>query len=273
MWHFVVCKPLVVREGVFGLYERENPGFVYTVFTKQKKTKKQRAEASLLRALACSVKEPHTGMQPTWVVTMATLLASLGAHRLQRQTSWFFGFDEATSAEYSENFAVRLACMLSEDPGDCMGRNAEIDLYSLLGVEPDASPRMIKRAYHVIASRLHPDKRPRRFAAMATQKAAMINYAYSVLKDPQLRREYDEQRNSRGRPEADETRRHRRDGPRLFGWLGNAAKSFGGAFGWLGNRVKRVTFAFAGVAALLARKWRGSHMPGGRSALAMAAKM
>jgi hypothetical protein len=67
-------------------------------------------------------------------------------------------------------------------------------LYDLLGVDPDASPEELHRAYRHRARLLHPDGQAGRTAAeMASAQAAMsrLNEAWSVLRDPETRRRYD----------------------------------------------------------------------------------
>ena len=59
--------------------------------------------------------------------------------------------------------------------------------YQLLGVDPDAGPEEIQRAYRLLALRHHPDDAPDADpAAMAA-----INGAWAVLSDPIRRRDYD----------------------------------------------------------------------------------
>lgn len=61
--------------------------------------------------------------------------------------------------------------------------------YDILGVEQDATPEKIKMAYRVWARKVHPDKDPTNEEAKSNfQKLAN---AYEVLKDPELREEYD----------------------------------------------------------------------------------
>ena len=66
------------------------------------------------------------------------------------------------------------------------------DFYAVLGVSKDASAEEIKRAYRKLARVNHPDSRPGDKAAEERFKS--ISEAYSVLSDPEKRKEYDEQR-------------------------------------------------------------------------------
>ncbi|HEX2048309.1 MAG TPA: J domain-containing protein [Acidimicrobiales bacterium] len=66
--------------------------------------------------------------------------------------------------------------------------------YELLGVEPDASPEEIQRAYRRLARRHHPDVAP----DADPEEMAAINGAWAVLGDPIRRRHYDA---GLGRPE------------------------------------------------------------------------
>ena len=60
-----------------------------------------------------------------------------------------------------------------------------MDYYSILGVNKQASPEEIKRAYRKLASQHHPDK------GGDTAKFQEIQTAYDTLSDPQKRQEYD----------------------------------------------------------------------------------
>lgn len=63
-----------------------------------------------------------------------------------------------------------------------------VDHYQVLGVEREASPEDIKRAYRKLARQLHPDVNK---DADAEEKFKLITHAYDVLSDPQQRAQYD----------------------------------------------------------------------------------
>ncbi|WP_338442556.1 J domain-containing protein [Synechococcus elongatus IITB4] len=67
--------------------------------------------------------------------------------------------------------------------------------YELLGVPANASFEVIKAAYYRICKDLHPDNLPvdagPRLRQLAEEQLKLITVAYSTLKDPELRRNYD----------------------------------------------------------------------------------
>ena len=63
-----------------------------------------------------------------------------------------------------------------------------MDLYSELGVTPQAEPEVIRAAYRALALRYHPD---RQLSASGHAKMTRINLAYRVLSQPDRRRAYD----------------------------------------------------------------------------------
>ncbi|MET0161965.1 MAG: molecular chaperone DnaJ [Microbacteriaceae bacterium] len=62
------------------------------------------------------------------------------------------------------------------------------DHYEVLGVERDASPEQIKKAYRRLARELHPDVNP---GADASERFKSVTHAYDVLSDPKQRQQYD----------------------------------------------------------------------------------
>jgi len=62
------------------------------------------------------------------------------------------------------------------------------DYYATLGVKPHATDSDIKRAYHKLALRWHPDKNPDK---QAERKFKELAEAYEVLSDPQKRHVFD----------------------------------------------------------------------------------
>ena len=66
---------------------------------------------------------------------------------------------------------------------------ARRDYYEVLGLERDAAPEEIKRAYRKLAIQHHPDKNPG--DAQAEEKFKELAEAYAVLGDPEKRAKYD----------------------------------------------------------------------------------
>ena len=64
------------------------------------------------------------------------------------------------------------------------------DYYKVLGVEKNATPEQIKKAYRKLARQHHPDVNPN--DAAAEQKFKDVNEANEVLSDPDKRKKYDQ---------------------------------------------------------------------------------
>lgn len=71
--------------------------------------------------------------------------------------------------------------------------DSEKDYYQILGANQRATPRDLERLYKRMATRRHPDK------GGSEEEMKSLNEAYRVLKDTQMRREYDVRR---AKPEA-----------------------------------------------------------------------
>ncbi|NWS31955.1 DNJB8 protein, partial [Polioptila caerulea] len=65
-----------------------------------------------------------------------------------------------------------------------------VDYYKVLGLQKDASQDDIKKSYHKLALKWHPDKNPRN-KEEAEKKFKEIVEAYEILSDPQKRTCYD----------------------------------------------------------------------------------
>ncbi|XP_055045689.1 dnaJ homolog subfamily B member 9 [Misgurnus anguillicaudatus] len=68
---------------------------------------------------------------------------------------------------------------------------ADKDYYEILGVPKDASDRQIKKAFHKLAMKYHPDKNK---SPDAEAKFREIAEAYETLSDDKRRQEYDQMR-------------------------------------------------------------------------------
>ncbi|RMZ90545.1 hypothetical protein DV736_g2222, partial [Chaetothyriales sp. CBS 134916] len=69
--------------------------------------------------------------------------------------------------------------------------DGDIDLYNILGVSRDASAAEIKKAYHKIALKSHPDKVPEDQRGEAEVQFKAAGQAYEILSDSEKRRLYD----------------------------------------------------------------------------------
>jgi molecular chaperone DnaJ len=65
----------------------------------------------------------------------------------------------------------------------------QTDFYEILGVTRTASEAEVKNAYRKLALKYHPDRNPGDLEAQETFKR--ISIAYSVISDPNRRRQYD----------------------------------------------------------------------------------
>jgi curved DNA-binding protein CbpA len=90
-------------------------------------------------------------------------------------------------------------------------------LYDVLNVSPGATPAALDSAYRNLMKKHHPDRAGAKAPQAGTQ-AADINAAFSILRDPMRRAEYDRHEGARQRALLDQQlhRLHRRR--RLAGW-------------------------------------------------------
>jgi DnaJ-class molecular chaperone len=75
-------------------------------------------------------------------------------------------------------------------------------LYSILGVDQNATQSEIKRAYRILQMKYHPDRNPGDSEAL--RMAQQINQAYEILSDPEKRKQYDNKTTRASDPEISE---------------------------------------------------------------------
>lgn len=67
--------------------------------------------------------------------------------------------------------------------------DAQVSLYGLLGVDPQASTAEIRKSFRLMALKVHPDKNPN--DPVAAKNFQALNAAYRILTDPMKRNMYD----------------------------------------------------------------------------------
>jgi DnaJ homolog subfamily A member 2 len=72
-----------------------------------------------------------------------------------------------------------------------MEEHQHTELYSVLGIKPNASEKEIKKAYHDLAIKYHPDKN-RSNPEAAAEKFKEISHANEILSNPDKRKIYDQ---------------------------------------------------------------------------------
>ncbi len=87
-----------------------------------------------------------------------------------------------------------------------------IDYYNVLGIDKNATPEDIKKAYRKLARKLHPDLNPN--DKEAQKKFQQINEANEVLSDPEKRKKYDQYGKDWQHAEEFEKQKQRRPPPR-----------------------------------------------------------
>lgn len=88
------------------------------------------------------------------------------------------------------------------------------DYYQILGVDPEASQEEIRKAYHGLAQRLHPDHlggRSESARRWAEERLKEINEAYEVLGNSQKRQQYDIKWRAKPKPVVDPAYFHFKD--------------------------------------------------------------
>jgi curved DNA-binding protein CbpA len=83
--------------------------------------------------------------------------------------------------------------------------SVDSDYYAVLGIPADAASPVIREAYRSSMRKCHPDLNRNDDAAA---RARIVNEAYRILRDPQTRATYDEDRTRRGRPARDRPTLH-----------------------------------------------------------------
>jgi DnaJ-class molecular chaperone len=68
-----------------------------------------------------------------------------------------------------------------------------MNFYDILEVNQSSAPEEIKKQFHLLAKKYHPDLFQGEQHESVIDKFKRINEAYAVLSDPEMKKEYDEQ--------------------------------------------------------------------------------
>nr|XP_022315746.1 dnaJ homolog subfamily C member 9-like [Crassostrea virginica] len=66
------------------------------------------------------------------------------------------------------------------------------DLYEILGIKKESSPKEVKKGYHKVSLKVHPDRVSAKDKEEATKKFQILGRVYSILSDENKRGVYDE---------------------------------------------------------------------------------
>jgi len=110
-----------------------------------------------------------------------------------------------------------------------------MDHYSTLGVDKNAGPDDIKRAYRKMASQHHPDK------GGDTAKFQQIEEAYRILSDPEKREQYNNPRSHMGGMHHGSFNEMPGNFEEMFGHMFGGGHPFGDIFGRRGQPVRNRT--------------------------------
>ena len=102
-------------------------------------------------------------------------------------------------------FLMAFMCLL---PAIIVLGTTSADLYRIMGVTPDADAGVIKRAYHKLSLKWHPDKNT---SPEAEQMFMLIAQAYEILGDIDKRRQYDNSGDSQQQQQQQQQRKRTTD--------------------------------------------------------------
>ncbi|HTY61077.1 MAG TPA: DnaJ domain-containing protein [Acidobacteriota bacterium] len=128
---------------------------------------------------------PAMEAKPEGILAQLVLLGMVDAEQVPHQTG------ETDPASEPNSLILQLDSMLS--------KFESASLYEILSVPPEANQQEIQAAYHQLARQYHPDRfQSQEYSSVSRGKAeqafAHINKAYTTLKDPVFRADYDEKR-------------------------------------------------------------------------------
>ncbi|KQK22151.1 dnaJ protein ERDJ3A isoform X1 [Brachypodium distachyon] len=119
-----------------------------------------------------------------------------------------------------------------------------LDPYKVLGVDKNASQRDIKKAFHKLSLKYHPDKNK---GKGAQEKFEEINNAHEILSDEEKRKNYDLYGDEKGNPGFGGGNFGSRDGHTHFTGGGPKTTYFSSGDGWqtMGGQGDSKTFSFS----------------------------